>query len=66
MKRTIGVVIGLILLVIAGTALHRALDGWAAGFPDVGFWWTVIAALLAAAALGAIIGTVIHTRPSDA
>jgi ABC-type branched-subunit amino acid transport system permease subunit len=66
MKRIIGIGIGAVYLAIAGGALHRALGGWAAGFPDVGFWWTVIAVLLTAAAFGAIIGTVIHTRPRNA
>ena len=32
---------------------------------DVGFWWTVIAVLLAIAATGALVGTWIHTQPGQ-
>jgi len=40
--------------------------GWADGHSDLGFWWTIIAVLLAIAGLGALIGTWIHTQPTDA
>lgn len=66
MKRIIGIVIGIGYQVIAAASLHRALDGWAAGFSDVGFWWTVIAVLLSVAGFGAIVGTWLHTRPREA
>lgn len=56
--------VGVIYLVIAFGAFRRASAGWSEGHADLGFWWTVIAALLMIAALGALIGTWIHTRPS--
>ena len=62
--------VGVLYLGIAFGAYRKASAGWAAGFPDLGVWWTVVAALLTIAALGALIGTWIHTsntgrRPVD-
>lgn len=70
MKRILGMGVGVLYLVIAFGAYRKASAGWAAGFPDLGVWWTVVAALLTIAALGALIGTWIHTsgqgrRPVD-
>ena len=62
MKRILGMSVGVIYLAIAVGALTRASDGWATGYSDIGFWWTVIAVLLTIAALGASIGTWIHTQ----
>jgi len=63
MKLAIGMVIGLFYVVISYIAYHNSAAGWAAGSPDVGFWWAVIGSLLAIAALAAFIGSWLHTRP---
>lgn len=65
MKRIIGFVIGVLWLGLAYLALRRALGGWEQGWNDVGLWWAIIAALLGIAALGALIGTWLHTRPGE-
>jgi len=62
MKRILGMGVGVVYLVIAFGAYRRASTGWDAGHADLGFWWTVIGVLLTVAALGALIGTWIHTR----
>lgn len=58
----LGYVIGLVWLGLAFGAFRTSSAGWDAGHSDIGFWWAVIGALLAIAALGAIIGTTIHAR----
>jgi hypothetical protein len=65
MKRILGMGVGIVYFGIAFAALRRATAGWETGFNDIGFWWTVIAVILAIAATGAMVGTWIHTRPSD-
>ena len=65
MNRIIGMGIGVIWLGLAFISLTKANAGWATGYEDIGFWWTVIAVLLTIAAGGAIIGTWIHTQPSQ-
>ena len=62
MNRIFGYVIGVIWLVLAYGAFQRGANGRALDQPDVAFWWTVIAGLLAIAAVGALVGTTIHTR----
>lgn len=64
MKRIIGIGIGVLWLGMAFIAFRRALSGWDVGHGDVGVWWTIIAVLLAIAAGGAIVGTLLHTRRS--
>lgn len=66
MKRIVGMGIGVVYLGIAFLAFQHGSAGWDAGHADIGFWWTVIAALLAIAGLGALVGTWIHTQPGDA
>jgi hypothetical protein len=61
MARTFGFLIGIVWIGLAFGALRRSLAGWNAGQSDVGFWWAVIATLLAIAAAGALAGTWIHT-----
>lgn len=56
--------VGILYLAIAFGAYGRASAGWEAGHADLGVWWTVVAALLTIAALGALIGTWIHTQGS--
>ena len=62
MKRILGMAVGVVYLVIAYGAFSRASAGWAADQSDVGFWWSVIAAFLAIAALSALVGTWLHTQ----
>ena len=62
MKRNFGMAVGVVYLGIAFGAYRNASCGWDAGHADLGVWWTVIGALLTIAALGARIGTWIHTR----
>ncbi len=62
MKKALGFFAGLVLLALAAGAARTASLGWGGGHTDVGFWWTVIAGFLTIAGLGALVGTVIHTR----
>lgn len=65
MKRIIGFVIGVVWLFMAFLAFRQSAGGWSEGHSDLGFWWGVIGALLTIAALGALVGTWIHTRTRD-
>lgn len=62
MKKALGFFAGLVLLSLAAGAARNAALGWGGGHTDVGFWWTVIASFLTIAGMGALVGTVIHTR----
>ncbi len=66
MRRIFGMGVGVVWLGMAYLALRTGNAGWDAGHSDLGFWWTVIAGFLAIAGLGALIGTWIHTQPTDA
>jgi hypothetical protein len=57
MSRIFGFVVGAVWLVFAFVALRRSLDGWSAGYADLGVWWGVITALLLIAASAALVGT---------
>ncbi len=63
MKLAAGMLVGIFYLFITWQAFQRSSAGWETGQPDIGFWWAVIASFLGIAALGALIGTWIHTRP---
>ena len=65
MKRIMGMGVGVVYLGIAFGALSKANVGWESGYNDLGFWWTVVAVLLAIVAFGAMIGTWIHTREGE-
>ena len=65
MKRISGLIVGVVWLFMAGLAYRESAGGWAIGHSDIGFWYFVIGSFLAIAGLGAIIGTMIHTRPSS-
>jgi len=65
MKRSIGLFIGVIYILFAFGAYKTAMAGWSAGQSDLGFWWTVIGALLTIAGLGALLGTWIHAWQND-
>ena len=60
-----GMGVGLAWLGMAAGAYRSASAGWNAGHSDLGFWWTVIAGLLAIGGLSAMIGTWLHTRPNN-
>ena len=60
MKKYIGLIIGVVLLLFAFAAYRYGLDGWGAGHGELGLWWTVIGVLLTMAGLSAIVGTWIH------
>ena len=64
MKRILGMGVGIVWYGLAFGAFRTASGGWETGHPDIGFWWTVIACLLAIAGTGALVGTYIHTRQS--
>ncbi len=65
MKRIIGMGVGVAYFGLAFVALRKASAGWATGFEDLGFWWTVIAVILTIAACGALGGTWLHTRETE-
>lgn len=62
MSRAFGFGVGLVWLGFAFAALQAAGEGWDSGYSELGFWWTVVAVLLATAGVGALIGTWIHTQ----
>ena len=62
MARIFGFLIGILWLGLAFLAFRRSSAGWSAGYDDVGIWWTIIAGLLTIAAVGALVGTFLHTR----
>ena len=66
MRRIFGMGVGVVWRGMAFGAVRGSSAGWADGHSDLGFWWTVIVGLLAIAGLGAMIGTWIHTQPTDA
>ena len=57
--------VGVVWLGMAFLGFLNGGAGWDAGHSDLGFWWTVIAGLLAITGLGALIGTWIHTQPRE-
>jgi len=65
MKFIVGIVLGVFYAVLVALALGQSSGGWQAGHSDLGFWWAVIGALLGVAGSGAVVGTWLHTRPSE-
>ena len=65
MKSALGIGVGVFLFILSFGAFRVASGGWSGGHPDMGFWWTVIGSLLGIAALGAVVGTVVHSRPQS-
>lgn len=57
MTRIAGLLAGVVWLIFTWMALDAALEGRAAGQPDVAFWWTVTAVLLGIAAATALVGS---------
>ncbi|MSR23362.1 MAG: hypothetical protein EXR92_07460 [Gemmatimonadetes bacterium] len=66
MSKVFGFVIGAIWLLFALLAFRNSATGWSAGYADLGFWWAVIAALLAVASTVALVGTARHRRTGPA
>ena len=62
MKRIAGILVAAFYAVITFLAFGQSAAGWAGGHSDLGFWWAVIGGFLAIAGLGALIGTLLHTR----
>lgn len=62
MNRIFGYLVGIVWLGMAFGAYQTGAQGRALGQDDVGFWWSVIGTILAIAAMGALVGTTIHTR----
>ena len=62
MTRIIGLTIGVVWLFMSALAFRQSAAGWAIGYSDIGFWYAVIGSFLAIAGLGAIGGTIIHTK----
>ena len=60
--KLLGYLVGIVWLGLAFGAFRTSSAGWSEGHSDIGFWWGVIGALLTIAALGALIGTMIHAR----
>ena len=65
MKRIIGLFIGVLYGGLSGLAFMNSSSGWSAGNSDFGFWWAVVGTLLGIACLGALVGTWVHTRPTE-
>jgi hypothetical protein len=63
MRMILGIAMGVLLAVLSWLAFGTSRGGWAAGHDDLGFWWAIIGTLLGLAALSALVGTWIHTRP---
>lgn len=62
MGRILGYLVGIVWLGLAYGAFRSAQAGAAMGQADWGFWWTVVAALLTIAGLGALIGTFVNSK----
>jgi len=65
MKRILGLGVGVVWLVFSFIAFQRSAAGRAMDAPDIGLWWAVIGVFLGIAALGAMGGTLIHTRSRE-
>jgi hypothetical protein len=65
MKFLVGILVGVFYAVLVTLALGQSSQGWQAGNADLGFWWAVIGTLLGIAGAGAVIGSWLHTRPSE-
>jgi hypothetical protein len=65
MKRIIGMAIGVVYAALAALAYNTSVQNWVSGNSDLGLWWAVIGTLLGIAALGALLGTLFHTRAAE-
>jgi hypothetical protein len=63
MKKILGISVGVLLVALSWLAFRTSAGNWWAGHDDLGFWWAVIGTFLALAGLGAVVGTLVHTRP---
>jgi len=60
MPRIFGYIVGALWLVFSLLAFRNSAYGWSEGHSDIGFWWAVIAVLLAIASAVALVGTTRH------
>lgn len=60
MTKLAGLAVGIVWIGFAFVSYRNSSAGWAEGYSDIGFWWSVIAAFLAIAATVALVGTVRH------
>ncbi len=65
MKLALGIVLALLYALLSGLAFRTSAGSWDLGHSDLGFWWMVIGSLLGIAGLGALVGSWLHTRPSE-
>jgi len=65
MKRIIGIAIAVFYGVLSALAFTNSTGNWFQGNSDLGLWWGVIAVLLGIAGMGALFGTLIHTRRAE-
>ena len=65
MKFIVGILIGVVYFILVSLAFAQSSGGYQAGHADLGFWWAVIGTLLGIAGTGAVVGTWLHTRPSE-
>ncbi len=65
MSRILGIVAGLVIGGFAVLAYRNAAEGWSLGQTDVGVWFTIIAGFLSIAAVVAVVGTILHSRPQN-
>lgn len=57
MSKIFGFAVGAIWVVFVIVAVRNSAQGWATGYPDLGFWWAIVAAFLSIAATVAFVGT---------
>jgi hypothetical protein len=57
MSKIFGFAVGAVWVVFTVFAMRYSAAGWSTGYPDQGFWWGVVAALLAIASTVAFAGT---------
>jgi len=65
MKRILGMLVGVGFIAMVFYSFNVSRAGWAANQSDVGFWWAVIGGFLTVAAVGAIVGTWVHSQPDQ-
>lgn len=57
MSKLFGFAVGTVWVLFVVVAARNSARGWSTGYPDMGFWWGVVAAFLSIAATAAFVGT---------